>query len=334
MFKSTIWLAVFFLALTPLTATAEPITLKLGTFSSDRSTGHLAMISPFVDAVNAEGTVKIEVYADGSLTGRDTLLQPQMALDGVADITLIVPGKTPDRFPDTSVIGLPGLFRDMREATLVYTRLIALNALQGYDEFVVIGAVVAEPSTIHTLKPINTIDDLKGMRIRINNDSEAAAFEKLSAVPIHMEIWEIAEALSAGTLDGASMPMTPLSDWGIKRIATHHYMLPTSAAPLALVMSRQKFDSLPQAARELLTKYSGEWAAERFIEIFDHSDEEVLQSLRSDNRRTIVDPSTSDLAKAGSVFQSVITEWVASDPAHQALMEATNGEIAKLRDVL
>ena len=34
-------------------ASAEPIKLKLAYFSSDRTTTYLAMIKPFVDAVNA-----------------------------------------------------------------------------------------------------------------------------------------------------------------------------------------------------------------------------------------------------------------------------------------
>ena len=47
---------------------------------------------------------------------------------------------TSDRFSDDTIIELPGLFRDMREATLVYTRLIAAGALRGYEDFFVIGA--------------------------------------------------------------------------------------------------------------------------------------------------------------------------------------------------
>ena len=68
-----------------------------------------------------------------------------MVLDGKADIAFVVPGYTPARFPDTSVVELPGLFNGTREATLVYTRLIALNALEGYEDFVVLGAYVTEP---------------------------------------------------------------------------------------------------------------------------------------------------------------------------------------------
>ena len=41
--------------LLPLAATAEPVTLKLSFFTSDRSFAYQAAVKPFVDAINADG---------------------------------------------------------------------------------------------------------------------------------------------------------------------------------------------------------------------------------------------------------------------------------------
>jgi TRAP-type C4-dicarboxylate transport system substrate-binding protein len=299
MCRALVRCALFSFALLPCAALAEPIELKLAFFTSDRSSSYLAAVKPFVDAVNSEGlgTLKIVVYAGGVL-GRDIAQQPQVVLDGKADIAFVVPGYTPDRFPDNSVVELPGLFRDTREATLVYTRLVALNALRGYEEFIVLGAYVTEPETIHGRAPITSIDDLKGKRIRVNNMSEGAALEKFGALPILMEITRVAEALSSGTIDAASVPRTPLSDYGISRVATYHFMLGTSGAPLALVMSRRKFEALPKLAQDIIRNYSGEWTAEQFIESYDRSDAKVLEQLKSDPKRKIVFLSSADLDRA------------------------------------
>src|SRR5665213_2324452 len=189
--------ALLSFVLSPCVALADPIELKLALFSSDRSMTYLAAVKPFVDAVNSEGggLVQIVLYAGGVL-GREIRQQPQTILDGKADIAFVVPGYTPDRFPDNSVVELPGLFSDTREATLVYTRLIALNALKGYEDFVVLGAFVTEPETIHSRLPIASIDDLKGKKIRVNNPSEAATLEKLGAIPIPMPINQVTDAIS------------------------------------------------------------------------------------------------------------------------------------------
>src|ERR1700722_13442695 len=332
MFKVFIQCGLLALALSPGIANADAITLKLAFFSSDRSTTYLATVKPFIDAVNAEGEglVEIVLYSGGVL-GRDIARQPQVVLDGAADIAFVVPGYSPERFSDNSVVELPGLFHNTREGNEVYTRLIAENTLKGYEDFVVIGAYITEPATIHSRTPINSIRDLKGKRIRVNNPGEAVALERLGALPVQMEIIRIAAAMSSGTIDGAAVPKTPLNDYGIKRVATNHYLLGTSGSPLALVMNGKRFEALPKPAKDIIRKYSGEWAAARFIESYDRSDELALEQLKSDPKRNVVFPSSSDLDLAQSIFKSVIADWLENEPRHQELLQKVETELAKSR---
>jgi TRAP-type C4-dicarboxylate transport system substrate-binding protein len=316
----------------PHSAVADPITLKLSFFSSNRSMSYIAAIKPFVDAVNADenGLVQTEVYFSGAL-GKDIAQQPQLVLDGTADIAFVVPGYTPDQFPDNALMELPGQFRGMRESTLVYTQLIALNALRGYEDFFVIGAYVSDPETIHARTAINSIDDLKGKRIRVNNQSESATFEKLGAIPVPLPINQISEAISSKAIEAAAVSLTPLSDYGIKRVVTHHYFLGTSGAPLALLMNRKRFEALPPAAQDIIRKYSGEWAATQFINAYSVSDREVMTQLKSDPQRTLVYPSQRDLDVAHSTFKAVIAEWTAKSPHYRDLLNLVATKTAKLR---
>jgi TRAP-type C4-dicarboxylate transport system substrate-binding protein len=113
-------------ALLPVVACAEPIKLKLAYFSSDREPPYVAVLKPFADAVNREsnGAIEIVPYTGGVL-GRSYARQARLVLDGVADMAWINPSLSPERFPDNGVIEFPGLFQNLREATLVYTRLVA-----------------------------------------------------------------------------------------------------------------------------------------------------------------------------------------------------------------
>jgi TRAP-type C4-dicarboxylate transport system substrate-binding protein len=332
MLKTVAQCALMVTALSSSVAIAEPIELKLAFFSSDQSMTYLAAIKPFVDAVNSEGhdQIKIVLYSGGVL-GRDISEQPDFVLDGRADIAFVVPGYTPARFPDNAVIELPGLFTGTRDATMVYTRLIELHALRGYEDFVVIGAYVSEPETIHSRLPIASIADLKGQRIRVNNSIEAATLEKFGAIPVPMQITKVTGAISGGEIDGATSPRTPLTDYGIKRVATHHYFLGLSGAPLALLMNRRKFEALPKPIQDIIRKYSGDWIATRFIEIYDRSDARIIQELSSDPNRTVVFPSSQDLVIAHAAFSSVIAEWIAKSPRNGELLKITEGEIDKLQ---
>jgi TRAP-type C4-dicarboxylate transport system substrate-binding protein len=127
------------------------------------------------------------------------------------------------------------------------------------------------------------------------------------------------------------VPKTPLNDYGIKRVVTNHYLLGTSGSPLALVMNRKTFGSLPMPAKNLILKYSGEWTAARFIESYDHSDELALELLKSDPKRNLVFPSSSDLDLAQSAFKSVIADWLENEPRHQELLQKAETELTKLR---
>jgi TRAP-type C4-dicarboxylate transport system substrate-binding protein len=323
----SIWIVSF-----ASTVIAEPIKLKFAYFSSDRTTTYLAAIKPFVDAVNAEAENRMEIEVGFSgVLGKNPALQLQMVLDGTADIAFVVPGYTPERFPDNVVVELPGLFHGIREATLVYSRLVARGALQGYDEIVVVGAFATEPESIHSRSGIARLEDLKGKRIRANNLAQAAALERLGAIPFQMPINQASSAISSNKLDGATVSPAPLIEFGISRVAAHHYLLGVGAAPLAVVMSRKKFDSLPEWARGIIHKFSGEWTAERFIATYGAENKSAIEHLRSDPERDIVMPSEADRERAKAAFGAVIENWLAHNPRNRELFTAAEDEILRIR---
>ncbi|MGD0023519.1 MAG: TRAP transporter substrate-binding protein DctP [Xanthobacteraceae bacterium] len=313
-------------------AAAEPISLRVSFFASDRTDAYQSAVKPFVDAVNAEakGLLDIHVYFSGAL-GKDQSKTAQSVLDGVADIAFVVTGLQPEQFYDNTIVELPGLFQGTREATLVFTRLVAAQALQGYEKFFVIGAFATEPETIHSHAPVASLKDLIGKRIGTNNKMEGAALEKLGMHPVILPVTDYAEAISGDRLDGASKSPSILFDFGIARVATYHYMLGTSVVPLTLLMNRNKFDSLPKESQDIIRKYSGEWAAARFIDVYGAAEKSAVERLTSDPKRKVITPSPADLDTAQAAFRSVRAEWAAKSPHNRELLKMVESEIAKLR---
>lgn len=326
---AVVWVPIAILA---GAARAEPVTLKAAFFSSERSTLYRATMAPFIDAVNTNGAGLVNIVAyTGGILGRDMAQQPQVVRTGIADIGYIVPGYTRDLFPDNAVVELPGVFRNAHEATLTYTRLIARGKLRGYEDFVVIGAYVTQPESFHSLAPISNLEDIKGKRIRVNNPMAATVLESLGALPVPLGVNQIATAMADRTIDAALIPMTPLSDYGVKRIALHHYLLGTSGAPLAVVMNRKKFESLSEPARALLLRYAGEWAAARFVEVYDGSDQAILAQLTTEPNRKVIHPSAEDRSRASAAFDAVITKWVSEDNRNIVLLKSLQAELAGIR---
>jgi TRAP-type C4-dicarboxylate transport system substrate-binding protein len=313
-------------------ATAEPIKLKLSLVTSDRALIYLGGVKPFVDAVNAEakGLLEIEIFFSGALE-KQPALQPQLVADGGADLAFIFPGYTPERFYDNTVIELPGLFQDAREASLVYTRMIASGAIRGYDDYFVVAVLCSPAESIHGRQPMTSIASLNGMTVRTNNATEAAAVRKLGMRPVPMPMNLVAEALSDGRIDSATAPPAMLFEFGVGRVSSYHYMLEIGGAPLALVMNRRKFDSLPRGAQDIIRKYSGEWPIAPYLRSYEESGRQVLDQLESNPRRKVVNPSAADLAIAEVAFKSVIDEWAAKASANRQQLEIARAEIARLR---
>ena len=311
---------------------AEPIKLKLSFFSSDTASLYNGGVKPFVDAVNSEakGLLEIEVFFRGTL-GKAPAEQPQLVRDGVADIAFIVPGYTADQFPDNAVIELPGLFRDQQEASLAYTRMIAANALRGYQDFFVITAFTVEPHSIHTRRAIASLDDLKGLKIRVNNPTEATTFEKLGMQAVVMPANQIADALGSGAIDGAALPPSMLAEFGLGRLATHHYVIHADAPSLAFVMSRSKFASLPPQAQDIIRKHSGEWSVAQSNAFFEGINAKAMQQLLSDPKRHVIFPSPADRIRIDAAFKEVIDEWVAQQPHNRNLLNMVRSEVGKMR---
>ena len=195
----------------------------------------------------------------------------------------------------------------------------------------VIGAFAVEPESIHTRVPVASLNDLRGKRIRVNNSISGATLEKLGMSAVVMPVNLTPEAIGSGKVDGAAVPMSPLFEFGIGRIVTHHYFVRIGSAPLTVLMNRKTFDSLPKQAQDIIRKYSGEWAAERFIATYDAVNRPLMEQLKSDPKRTVVFPSQSDLDTARAAFGTVIEEWRAKAPRNSELLKAAEAQLAKLR---
>jgi len=330
--------AIIAFALFPIATVAEPIKLKMAYFSSDREPPYISLLKPFADAVNQEarGIIEIDQYPGGVLDpggvlGRSLSRQPQLVLDGVADMAWVNPGLTPDRFPDNDVIEFPGLFRDLREATLVYMRVVASGALRGYEDFFVIAAIANFPLMIHTRPPIRSLGDLRGKILRVNNVIEGSALKAIGITPVILPVNELALAIGRGTIDGATMPPNALFGFGVSRITRFHYVAPLGAAPVALLMNRKRFESLPKAGQDAIRKYSGEWTAARYIETFDAKSIQAMKDLRSDPNRQVITPPQSELDTLQATFQMVLERWRTESPRNLELLKLVEAEIAKVR---
>jgi TRAP-type transport system periplasmic protein len=254
-----------------------------------------------------------------------------MVLDGVADVAWVVPSYSPGRFPETEVLELPGMFKDLRESSLVATRLDQHKVLNDYRDYFVIGLWGTAPYSIHTNFPVNSIADLKGKTIRASSKMESAALRAFGAVPIGMPVTEIPEAVSRGTISGTTSHMAPFFDFGLDRVTNNHFFIGLGVVPLVVLMNKKKFDALPGSVQDVIKRNAGDALTKTWIESITSYNAANLEKLKANPKNKVVFPSQAELDDAQKLLTPVREEWVAQSPRHKELKAALDAELAAVR---
>ena len=316
----------------PAAVLAQPVKLKYAEFSPDTEKIHNEVSKYFVAAVNKEaaGAIEIEMFPNGAL-GRAPQQQAQMVLDGVTDFAFVVPSFTPGRFPESEVFELPGLFQNLKEATQVYTRMVTTGRLKDYDQFFPVALWGTPPFSIHARYPINTIADLKDRKIRGSGVIQIEALKALGAIPVGLPPTEVAEALSRRSIDGATSQPTVVCDFGLDRVTRTHYFIRLGFVPLTILMNRKKFESLPRQGQDAIRKFSQEWMANRYIDVYSAYNAELIKRMENDPRRKVVIPTAQDHAAASAAFEPLIAAWIAKTPRNAEVYRLVKAEIELVR---
>ena len=71
-----------------------------------------------------------------------------------------------------------------------------------------------------------------------------------------------------------------LFDFGLDRVTSHHYFIRLGAVPLAVVMNRKKFESLPKAAQDAIRNHSLDWINKLYIDSMLVYDKALVDRLK------------------------------------------------------
>jgi TRAP-type C4-dicarboxylate transport system substrate-binding protein len=317
--------------LLPAGAQAQPAKLKFAVFIPDAPVVQ-EVFRPFAENVNRDGKglVEVEVFANGAL-GRNPLQQAQMVRDGVADMAWVILPQARGLFRETEVLELPGLFRDVVEASTVSSRMLTKGHLKGFEEFFPVGLVGTGPMSLHSRGQIKSLADLRGKKIRAAGPMESATITAMGAAPVGLTINEVIEAVGRGNVDAVTSLPSMLFDLGFNQVTNTHYFIRMGNLPMAVLMNRKKFDSLPREAQDVIRKYSGEWLATRFNQSQGPYYEALIKQLRADPKRTVVVPNEAEFAAIQTQFKPVIQEWAGRSPRNQELLKLLEQEIALVR---
>ena len=167
---------------------------------------HKAMVKmgEVLDSISS-GKMMVEIYPNQQLgTERQSLELLQI---GSLDMTKVSAGVLENFAPKMKIFGLPFLFRDRQHSFNVLDGPIGKELLDDGIQFWLkgMGYYDAGSRSFYTKnKPINTPDDLKGLKIRVMESATAMDMvAKLGGSPTPISWGELYTSLQQGVVDGA-----------------------------------------------------------------------------------------------------------------------------------
>lgn len=243
-------------------ATALPATaaeLKLAHFMSPRHPMDRFLMRPWTEEVAkmTSNELTVKIFPGGAL-GKGPVAQFKRAVDGVADITFGLPGFTSKLFPRTGVIELPGVAPDAVVASKQLYDAFPLLA----DEFKRVEVLALWTNETQTLmtksKPVRTVSDIKGLKLRVPSKTQGDTIAALGGVPVFMPINRVYNALNTGVIDGVLTGPSTIGSFKFDEVAKHFTVgLPLGRSPFFLVMNKGTWGKLSDAHKDIIKKTTG-----------------------------------------------------------------------------
>ncbi len=118
-----------------------------------------------------------------------------------------------------------------------------------------------DPGILHTKKPVKTLEDLKGMKIR-GTGTTAKVVANLGATPVAMPMGDAYDAISRGVAEGVVCPMEALQGWKLGEVVKYTTQNYGSAYNMVffVVMNKRKMEFVyPRMSRKIIEQINEEW---------------------------------------------------------------------------
>ena len=228
-----------------------------------------------------DGQVEITIYPSMQLGGEKAMLEGLLL--GAIDIVVTANGSVTNFVPGMGVLDLPFLFRSRDHMYTVLDSEVGdeLAKRLGARGFHLLAFYEAGVRHIMTTdRPVNSIDDMRGLKMRtMPVPAHIASFNAYGANAVAVDYSELYGGLQTGLVDGAEAANTNYSNKKFYEVAPYWAQLGWVMLTADLLMSDERFQSLPANVQTVLNEAALESAIyER--RLYAESDNSLLDSLK------------------------------------------------------
>ena len=264
---------------------------------------------PWAKSVEAasKGSIKVALFPAQQLGKAAD--HYDMARDGIADMTWANPGYQAGRFPVFAAGELPFLIGKPGPGSAALDSWYRKYAAQEMKDVKFCFAHL-HVGTMHAKKPITEPAQLKGMKIRSSNGTNATFMSALGATNVQVSAPEARDALDKGVADAIAFPWDSIISFGIDKAVKYHSDMRLYTSNFAWVMNKGWYDKLSASQKKVLDDHcNNEWAAKVGAAWGDFEDSGQAK-LEKTAGHTIVKLTPAQVDQWRKAAEPVYTQWM------------------------
>jgi TRAP-type transport system periplasmic protein len=234
--------------------------------------------------------------------------------DGLVDVSYVTASYTPARHSLPLLAELPGAGGTAEVNSVAFSRVHwkHLHAAGEYKGVKLLGVFTHGPGQMFsTKKPVTSVADLAGMKIRSGGGISEASAKLLGAAPFVKPAPESYELLSSGVADGTFFPSESIRSFNLDKVVKHATYFPGGfySSSFGFFMNEEKWGKLSKADQDAITAVSGEALARLAGKAWDASDKAGIDALKAANVN-IIEANAAFVADVRKRTEPLIAEWV------------------------
>lgn len=318
-----------------LTATASlaETRLRLSYNQPETSAAWQQVMAPYADRLEAlsEGEFDVERYPG-------EVLHPvadgfRAAATGITDVTSAWPLYQASSFALFHGLGLPGAMPTSDIATVrVMDELYARYLRDEYERMRVRLAFNASTPSYDILatSPINSLEDLQGLRIRAGGATATEIVERLGAIPVTMSITDAYTAFQQGVVDGIILAAADMVAYRMIEVGNHYYQVGVARIAIPHAVSASFYDGLDPELQNVIAEAGAE-AGYDYARMYTGLSENALAAMEAEGVSIVV-PSDEDQARIAELLSPMWDDFIAANGGEGSVAEQFVADMRALRD--
>jgi len=233
--------------------------------------------------------------------------------DGLVDLSYVTASYTPARHILPLMAELPGAGDTSLVNSVAYSRIYwkHFHKVGEYKGVKQLGVFTHGPGQMFTKKPVASIADVQGLKIRTGGGIAEAVAKALGASAFVKPAPESYELLSSGVADGVFFPLESIISFKLDTVLEQATLFPGGmySSSFGFFMNEDKWNKLPKQDQDAIEKIAGEHIARLAGSSWDEADRKGMEALKKSGVK-IVNANPELVAEVKKRSAPIIEDWI------------------------